>query len=112
MKRTYLGEFEEIVLLITAQLSNDAYGVSITESIHEQTGRKVTISAVHATLSRMEDKGLVKSRMGGATAERGGRRKRIFTVTAYGAQVLKEVQELRSELWERIPNSMLRWKTN
>jgi len=111
MRRNYLGEFEEIVLLICAQLGNEAYGVSITEAIHGQTGRNVTISAIHATLSRLEKKGLLNSHMGGVTKERGGRRKRFFTITLYGIQILNEVLELRQQLWQRIPSVVLKWKT-
>jgi DNA-binding PadR family transcriptional regulator len=112
MKRSYLGEFEEVVLLITGQLQSNAYGVSITEAIQEQTGRRITISAVHATLSRLENKGLVKSHMGGATKERGGRRKRFFTITTYGSRILREVWETRQQLWQRIPEGALKWGPN
>ena len=111
MKGSYLGEFEEIVLLIVAQLGEEAYGVPIKEAIEAQTGRKSKISAVHATLNRLEEKGLVNSRMGGATAERGGRRKRFFTVTPFGISILHEVSEQRSQLWQRIPQGVLKWKT-
>ena len=84
MKRTYLGEFEEIVLLTVAVLEGQAYGVALTHEIIEQTGRSVRLNQIHAALQRLEDKGMVKSQMGEPTAERGGRRKRLFTVTAYG----------------------------
>ena len=105
MKRTYLGEFEEVVLLTTAVLNGQAYGVSITEELEKQTGRQVSISAVHAALSRLEDKGFVSSRMGGATPERGGRRKRLFSVTIAGNRALQEIQEIRSHLWNLIPKN-------
>jgi DNA-binding PadR family transcriptional regulator len=111
MKGNYLGEFEEIVLLIVAQLGEEAYGVSVTETIEEQTGRKAKISAVHATLNRLEKKGLVSSHMGGATQERGGRRKRFFSVTSYGRRILLEVSDQRQQLWKRIPDTFLRVKT-
>jgi DNA-binding PadR family transcriptional regulator len=110
VKRNYLGEFEEVVLLITSQLQNNAYGVSITEAIQEQTGRRVTISAVHATLTRLENKGIVKSHLGGATTERGGRRKRFFAITTYGSRILHEVWETRQLLWQRIPQGALKWE--
>jgi PadR family transcriptional regulator, regulatory protein PadR len=102
MKRTYLGEFEEIVLLTVAVLIHEAYGVAITHEIIEQTGRSVRLNQIHATLQRLEDKGMVKSEMGGATAERGGRRKRLFTVTAYGQRTLQEIQAVRANLWNRM----------
>jgi hypothetical protein len=80
MKRTYLGEFEEVVLLTAAVLAlqNQAYGVAIT----------------------------VKSTMGDPTPERGGRRKRLFTVTAYGQRTLQEIQEVRSNLWDRLQSPL------
>lgn len=107
MKRTFLGEFEEVVLLVVAACSQDAYGVTIWEQLQEQTGRQITISAVHATLYRLEEKGYLSSQMGGATAERGGRRKRFFTLTAAGSRALLDIQDLRQQLWGAIPPGKL-----
>jgi PadR family transcriptional regulator PadR len=106
MKRTYLGEFEEIVLLIVAMLAGEAYGVSITHEIIHQTNRSVRLNQVHASLQRLEDKGMILSRMGDPTPERGGRRKRIFTITAYGRQTLNDVQNVRANLWNLLPASI------
>jgi DNA-binding PadR family transcriptional regulator len=106
MKRTYLGEFEEIVLLIVAVLGGDAYGVNITHEIIRQTNRAVRLNQVHASLHRLEDKGMIDSKMGDPTPERGGRRKRIFTVTAYGQQTLHDIQAVRANLWNLLPSSM------
>ncbi|MBA4057354.1 MAG: PadR family transcriptional regulator [Marivirga sp.] len=103
MKRVYLGEFEEVVLLIVAMLGEDAYGVKITHEIIEQTDRAVRLNQVHASLHRLEDKGMIISKMGDPTAERGGRRKRIFTITAYGQQTLSEIKALRAHLWNLVP---------
>lgn len=103
MKRTFLGEFEEIVLLVVAACTEQAYGVTIWESIQLYTGRSITMSAVHATLYRLEDKGFLTSELGGATAERGGRRKRFFKVTAYGNKALLEIHQIRQEIWQAIP---------
>ena len=103
MKRTFLGEFEEIVLLVVAACTEQAYGVTIWENIQQYTGRSITMSAVHATLYRLEEKGFLTSEMGGATAERGGRRKRFFEITAYGHKALQEIQHIRQELWRAIP---------
>lgn len=104
MKRSYLGEFEEIVLLTVAVMEGGAYGVALTHEIIEQTGRSVRLNQIHAALQRLEDKGMVKSEMGEPTAERGGRRKRLFTVTAYGRRTLQEIQEVRASLWSRLVN--------
>lgn len=107
MKRTYLGEFEEIVLLTVAVLGQGAYGVAITDELDRQTGRSVSISAVHAALHRLEEKGMLSSHMGEATAERGGRRKRLFSVTVLGSRTLQEVREQRNRLWDSIsPQSL------
>src|SRR5690349_22853535 len=88
-KGNYLGEFEELVLLTVASLPNEAYGVSIMQYIVAETGRSVNISAVHEVLKRLQRKGYLKSSMGGATTERGGRRKRFFVLTASGRKVLE-----------------------
>ncbi len=106
MKRTYLGEFEEIVLLTVAVLEAErqAYGVAITHEINEQTGRSVRLNQIHAALERLEEKGMVKSEMGEPTAERGGRRKRLFSVTGYGRLTLQDIQEVRVSFWNRILN--------
>lgn len=103
MRRTYLGEFEEIVLLMVAITDGQAYGVTICQEMEQHTGRKVTFGTVHNTLIRLEEKGFVTSLLGGATAERGGRRKRIFTVTTLGTRALQDIQELRTQLWTLVP---------
>lgn len=107
MKRSYLGEFEEIVLLTVATLGEGAYGVAITDELDRQSGRSVSISAVHAALHRLEEKGMLTSRMGDATAERGGRRKRLFTVTVLGSRTLHDIRDTRNRLWDSIaPQSL------
>jgi PadR family transcriptional regulator PadR len=99
MERKYLGEFEEIILLIVAALDENAYGVTITHEVIEQTGRTVRLNQVHSALQRLEEKGMVRSKMGGATTERGGRRKRMFSTTALGRRALADIQEVRQRLW-------------
>lgn len=102
MRRSDLGEFEEIVLLAVAVFTPQAYSVVIAEELEQQTGKTVTTGAVHAALQRLENKGLVSSQMGEATRERGGRRKRIFSVTVAGSRTLHEVRGVRNNLWDRI----------
>ena len=102
MRRSDLGEFEELVLLAVAVFTPEAYSVVIAEELEQQTGKTVSTGAVHAALQRLENKGLVSSQMGEATSERGGRRKRIFTVTVAGSRILHEVREVRNSLWSRI----------
>lgn len=101
MKGTHLGEFEEIVLLLVGILGSEAYGLAIMDKLIEQTKRSTTIGAVHAALSRLQDKGFLVSEMGGGTKERGGRRKRIFTITAAGRKALEYSRDIRLTLWEQ-----------
>lgn len=106
-RRASIGEFEEILLIITASLEGDAYGVTITNELEKQTGRSVGFNTVHTTLQRLEAKGLIKSAMGGATAERGGRRKRYFTITALSIRTLREQKAMREHLWNQLPAKLL-----
>ena len=101
--KLHLGEFEEIVLLLVAVQQNDAYGLSITNSIKEKLNRNVTLSSVHTALYRLEEKGFLESEVGGATSERGGRSKRIFIITNLGKQALDASHQSRNLLWEMIP---------
>ncbi len=103
MQGTYLGAFEEIVLLAVCVLGEDAYGVTVTDEINGQAGRPVHLSAVHTALYRLEEKGLVRSALGGATRLRGGRRKRLFAVTSPGRMALREARNLRDVFWSRLP---------
>ncbi len=103
MKGTNLGELEELVMLSVAILFDNAYGVVIKKEIEERSGRSITISTVHSVLSRLEEKGYVNSRYDGATPERGGRRKHLFTLTVSGEKVLSEARELRNGMWDAIP---------
>lgn len=103
MAKEFLGEFEELVLTMVAALQKDAYGAAIAEEIETRLKREVNLSAVHVTLYRLEDKGFIKSKLGGATNERGGRRKRIFTVTNSGLAMLKAMKEARMDLWKLVP---------
>ena len=103
MAKEYLGEFEELILTMVAALQEDAYGAAIAEEIETRMKRDVNLSAVHVTLYRLEDKGYIKSSMGGGTKERGGRRKRIFTITSAGMAMLRAMKESRVELWKLVP---------
>ena len=103
MKGTHLGEFEELVLLIVGVLVDQAYGVKVAEEIEKQTGRKVSLSPVHSSLYRLEKKGFVRSELSGSTQTRGGRRKRIYQITAAGKSALDQVRIMRNNLWDMIP---------
>ncbi|MEQ9426723.1 MAG: PadR family transcriptional regulator [Cyclobacteriaceae bacterium] len=108
MEKNYLGEFEELVLSMVGVLGDEAYGNLIVNEIKEQFDRSVNLSAVHITLYRLEDKGLVKSEMGGITSTRGGRRKRFFKITNAGINLLQTMQEQRTKLWKLLPQLNLK----
>ena len=108
MKGTNLGEFEELVLLTIAALITEAYSVAICDELEKHTGRSVKLGVVHAVLNRLEEKGLVKSKMGEATSTRGGKRKRYYTVTSAGKASLLKAKEVRDQLWSLIPQVALK----
>jgi DNA-binding PadR family transcriptional regulator len=110
MKGSNLGELEELVLLTVGILFPDAYGVAVLDEIDKRAGRALNISAVHAVLTRLEEKGLLKSKMGDPSEERGGRRKRIFTLTAAGKRSLEEANELRTQMFNLIPKVALQFR--
>jgi len=108
MKGTNIGEFEELILLIVGVLFPDAYGFSIMHEIKAQTKRSAAIGAVHSALSRLEDKGFLKSHLAGDTHERGGRRKKLYEITASGKEALVFNRQLRNTLWDNIPELALK----
>lgn len=103
MKETGLGEFEEVILLLVGILADEAYAFRISEEFTSQTGRSVSIGAVHSTLSRLSDKGFLKSEMKAGSATRGGRRKRVYAITASGARTLADARDFRISLWQQYP---------
>jgi PadR family transcriptional regulator, regulatory protein PadR len=103
MKEQTLGEFEELVLLMVAALHDEAYGVSILENLELRLQKKLNISAVHVALKRLEDKGFLRSRFGGITEDRGGRRKKFYSITALGKKMLDAQYDLRASLYHEIP---------
>lgn len=104
MKHTQLGEFEELVLLIVGSLHLNAYSISIRNELKEKTKRNPSIGALHSALNRLEKKGFILSKEGGATKERGGRRKRFYEITAFGRKALDQSYELRTSLYQTLPN--------
>ena len=103
MKNKGLGEFEELVLLAVCILEGGAYGVSVKREVETHTNRSILLGAVHITLYRLQDKGWLKSEMGGNTAKRGDRRKRLFQITETGMQQLHASQNVRQKMWQLIP---------
>lgn len=109
MGRYYLGEFEEIVLLVVAILYQEAYAVVIKSEITNQSGRKVNISAVHKALYRLEEKGMLRSFMSDPVAKRGGKRRRLFQITPIGKKALDDSMELRTKLRNQVPEKAFQW---
>ena len=103
MKNKGLGAFEELVLLAVCILDAEGYGISVKEEVEKHSGRSILLGAVHITLYRLQDKGLLKSTMGGNTEKRGDRRKRLFKITDIGLRQLKASQEVKQEMWKLIP---------
>lgn len=104
MKGTFLGEFQELVLLSILRLGNEAYGVTIQAEIADLAKRSISRGALHSALMRLEDKGLINSSMGGATNERGGRRKRLYQITPLGKNALKEAYDIRAGFYAGLKN--------
>jgi len=99
-KGDFLGEFEQVVLLAVARLTDDAYGVSVRKEIGRRTGREVSVGSVYATLARLEEKGLVTSSEGQPTPRRGGRARRLFRILPDGARALRATRGMIERLWE------------
>lgn len=97
-----LGVLEEIVLLILLGQEN-TYGVEVAKAYEEQFEQTISLPAIHVVLKRLEKKKLVKSEMGEPTAERGGRRKRLYRATQEGFKIAYELKEKRNNLWQAIP---------
>ncbi len=89
-----LGPLEHIVLLAVMRLGSGAYGMTVRREIESATGRDISIGALYATLTRLEAKGFLKSWAGEPTAERGGRAKRHFDITADGKSALRNTHEI------------------
>ena len=104
MSKHHLGEFEEIVMLTVAILHGKAYGVAIIDEIESRLNRKVSIGSLQTVLRRLENKGYLDSEFGEATKQRGGKRKRFFTVTNFGKQTIEEAKKQRLALWNAIPS--------
>ncbi|MDW3192373.1 MAG: PadR family transcriptional regulator [Cytophagales bacterium] len=98
-----IGALEELVILLVAALQEDAYAVSIRREYVQRTSKDISIPAIHTVLKRLEDKGLLRSQDSAPTKERGGRKKRIYTLTNSGYQLITELRNQREELWTLIP---------
>jgi PadR family transcriptional regulator PadR len=100
MPRESVGEFEQLVLLAILRLGPNAYGIPIIEEIRERAGRAVLRPAVYVALRRLEEKGLVRSRLGDASARRGGRQRKYYEVGAEGLTLLREARQALVRMWD------------
>lgn len=104
MKETNLGEFQEIILLIILSLDNKTYGAEVQRVLKSDLDRSISRGSLHTAFTRLEEKGFLVSEIGGATKERGGRRKKYFSVSSSGKESLQEAKDIRERLWNKIPN--------
>lgn len=109
MRKYQLGEFEEVVMLTTAILHEQAYGVSIKNEIERRLARSVSVGALQTALKRLEEKGYLKSHEGETTPERAGRPKKYFRITALGKRAIEHTKATRDELFQAIPKVV--WNT-
>ena len=103
MVRAGLGELERRVLMAIVHLRGRGYAVSINDEIKRRFGKSISLGATYATVDRMEKKGLVESTLGEPTAERGGKPKRFYSITAPGQRALLDAQEADNRLWAGAP---------
>jgi PadR family transcriptional regulator, regulatory protein PadR len=101
--RSYLGEFELMILLAVIYLGEQAYGVPISRELELHRRRTVSVGSVYAALERLESKGLVSSNLGDPTPERGGKAKRYFRITRTGLKQVQESRRVLTDLWQRLP---------
>ena len=106
MSETYLGEFEQIVLLAILRLGDDAYAIPVREEIEHRTGRKVARGALYTALDRLEVKGCLRSRMSDPLPERGGRSRRYYTVTPSGLAALRASRAALLALWQGVESRL------
>jgi PadR family transcriptional regulator PadR len=103
MTRRLLTDFEIMILLAVIRIGDEAYGVPIAREIETTTGRAVQLPAIYAALDRLERQGLVESRLGEATAQRGGRAKKYFSLTPVGMGSVRDTRKALTALWARLP---------
>ena len=108
MPRTVLGDVEHFVLIALLQIGGESYSVPIMDEIQRRTGRAVAKAAVYIALRRLEEKGLLTSRVGDATAERGGRAKRLFKLTRAGTRQLRDAREAFVQMWAGADDAALK----
>jgi PadR family transcriptional regulator, regulatory protein PadR len=103
MGKLGMGDFERAVLLAVLHLRGQGYAVSIADEIERRARKSISLGAIYATLDRLHRKGFISSRMGEATAERGGKRKRLYRIEAAGDRALRETRRVEDRMWAGVP---------
>jgi DNA-binding PadR family transcriptional regulator len=103
MPSRFLTDFELVVMLAVLRVRDEAYGVPIAREIERTAGRRVTLAAVYLALDRLHQNGLVAWRLGESTPQRGGRAKKLFSVTPSGLRAIRQTQRAFVALWSGIP---------
>lgn len=102
MKSERIGEFEEFTLLAVRALGDNTYAVPVQQFVEKATGRPISIGSIYAALTRLEDKGFLRSSMTASVAQRGGKSKRVYTVTSTGLRTARELHRVRERIWNTI----------
>jgi len=102
MKGERLGEFEEFTLLAVRALGDNTYAVPIQKYVEKVTSRSTSLGSIYAALARLEEKGFLRSTMSEAVAQRGGKAKRVYTVTPAGLRTARELHRVRQQIWHAI----------
>ncbi|MEP1095251.1 MAG: helix-turn-helix transcriptional regulator [Cyclobacteriaceae bacterium] len=105
MNRTFISELEELVLLSVGVLYPEAYAYSIRLEIKEQVGKSLSLASVHTVLYRLEKDGLLSSELGGKSEKRGGRSKRLFSLTKHGENTVQEIHSVRQAMWAKMQST-------
>ncbi len=103
MIKNRLGEFQELILMTIIVLQEEAYGVEIQRDLEARLGKSLSVGAIQTALKRMQENGFLTSKLGEASKKRGGKRKRIYSATPYAHQILHEMKEVRTQLWNAMP---------
>jgi PadR family transcriptional regulator, regulatory protein PadR len=102
MKGERLGEFEEFTLLAVHALGDDTYAVPVQQYVEKVTARPISLGSIYAALARLEQKGFLRSTMSEAVAQRGGKSKRLYTVTPSGLRTARDLHRVRQRIWNAI----------
>ena len=105
-KRSYLREFEQLVLLSVLRLGKDAHGGKIREDLEETAHRSVSVATIYVALSRLEQRGLVRSWMSDPTPVRGGKSKKYYALEAEGKQALQETKATLDRMWQGVGGAL------